>query len=399
MERAGLTMQEANYEARIDLGKAEGLLHDVASAGSVEAAVNALTNAYQYILSGRRWIERARNLKVLDKSLSVTLRRVETLYEQLRNGLQSRTSSHVAPDFPESTYSPEQLPGQVLVKWWPLPITSPSSPGFALQTMFAEEEIAQRLGIRRSDVRNLKEKPDSTASIVNSIAATLPPRHHYALSNWKEPEKSMFWNPEGYATWVIAECIGYVLRRLLEEGVRPQFRQVSDEDAVKRYISSECQFYERPMSQPEAGRIFGLPDVAPERTWTSSIGKIREHYQLLMKTLDPAESDHESMLAIADERVSVQKAFYRILAERYLRVGTNRTLSRIESEKYPLAKGDAEYVTGILKQLLGERCVRELRRGGLLLLRPSGPEVEKCVRQKLRELADLHLQEGQTPLV
>lgn len=391
-------MQESNYEAKVDLDKAESRLQLAESAGNIESAVSLLTDAYQHIVSARRWIERARNLKVLDKSITVILHRAEQQYERLRLALQSRTSSHVAPDFPESTYSPERLPGQVLVKWWPLPITSPSSPGFALQTMFAEEEIAQRLGIRRTDVRALKEKPDSTASIVNGIAALLPPRHHYALSNWKEPEKSMFWHPEGYATWIIAECIGFVLRRLLEEGVRPQFRQVSDEEAVKRYIGAECQFYERPMSQPEAGRIFGLPDVAPERTWTSSIGKIREHYKLLIKMLDPAEVDQESMLAIASERVSVQKAFYRILAERYLRVGTNRTLSRIESEKYPLSRDDAAYVAGILKQLLGERCVRELRRGGLLVLRPSGPEVEKCIRQKLKELADLHLQLGQTPI-
>jgi hypothetical protein len=391
-------MQESNYEAKVDLDKAESRLQLAQSASTVENAVSLMTEAYQHIVSGRRWIERARNLKVLDKTLSVTLRRVETLYDQMRSALQSRPASHVAPDFPESTFDPERQPGQVLVKWWPLPITSPSSPGFALQTMFAEEEIAQRLGIRRIDVRTLKERPDSTASILNSIAATLPPRHHYALSNWKEPEKSMFWHPEGYATWIIAECIGYVLRRLLEEGIRPQFRQVSDEEAVKRYISSQCQFYERPMSQPEAGRIFGLPGVAPERTWTSSIGKIREHYTLLMKTLDPAEADQESMLAIADERVNVQKAFYRILAERYLRVGTNHTLSRIESEKYPLNKGDGEYVAGIVKQLLGERCVRELRRSGLLVLRPTGPEVEKCVKQKLVELANLHLQLGQNPV-
>lgn len=392
-------MQESNYEAKVDLEKAESRLHLAENASTVESAVSLLTEAYQHIVSSRRWIERARNLKVLDKAIVVTLHRAEATYERLRNSLQSRTSSHVAPDFPESTYSPERLPKQVLVKWWPLPITNPSSPGFALQTMFAEEEIALRLGIRRTDVRNLQEKPESTASIVNSIAALLPPRHHYALSNWKEPEKSAFWHPEGYATWVIAECIGFVLRRLLAEGVKPQFRQVSDEEAVKRYINDECQFYERPMSQPEAGRVFGLPEVAPERAWTSSIGKIRDHFHAVTKVLDPSNADQESMLALADERVAFQKAFYRILAERYLRVGTNRTLSRIENEKYPLSRDDAAYVSAIVKQLLGERCVKELRRGGLLLLRPSGPEVERCVRGHLKALADLHLQLGQTPLV
>ena len=399
----------------------------------------------------RGLLEEAHPHILKDAEASVVFLQLEQVYNESLDQLRRRVEGgrRIAPDFPETVFSIQKESDQLLVKWWPInfPIEGKID-GFVLRTISPELEIAHALGISKSELRQYRIEnnipwakpafriPDlieegrlpagfaTTKGTVASVLAPLKrragqPPHKMTVGPWgktyiDEEGQSQIVDPtkrhlafQEVANWVSSDCIGYVLRRLLELGVRPQTSGAEDERRLREILAERrvCPVAEAPMGRVVAERILGVP-------WMAKLSEIHRAYRRSEREFAPEMHDPEDQDSAAELRYNFQRAFLSTLAARYTRiiskkgVGRKRDkgegyvtfglgnphLSTILDKDHPLRPEEIIYVRQAVRLLLLESCRREFHKQDLEM---TPRALADCVGEWMLRLAAAHEARGQ----
>ena len=396
----------------------------------------------------------AHPLVIKDPEAGVVFFQLEVVHNESLDKLRIRVEGgrRLDPDFPETVLSRKKESDQLLVHWWPInfPLEGRVD-GFVLRTISPDLEIAAALGISRAELRKyrfenktpwgksafnitdliaegrLPPNFSTTKATVASVLAPLrrragQPPHKMTVGPWgKEYEdqegRKQLIDPtkrhlafQEVANWVSSDCIGSVLRRLVELDIRPQIGSAADEEMLRSVLAERrvCPVAEAPMGRVLAERILGV-------SWTAKLSEIHRAYRRAECEFAPDLFDPEDQESAADNRYDFQRAFLGTLAARYTRIiskkgigqrrgksgergeyvtfgAGNPTLSTILDLNHPLRPEEIIYIRQAVRLLLIESCRREFKKNNIEM---TPRALADCAAEWMLKLAGAHEARGQ----